>query len=380
MPGSAMKIVADENIAQVAAVFGGAGELTLLPGRAIDAATVRDADALLVRSVTEVNAQLLAASRCRFVGTATSGIDHVDTAWLSERGIGFGWAQGCNADSVVDYVFSAVAYLSARHGFDWRTRSFGIVGCGQIGSRLARKLLALQIPVAIYDPFLDGSHPLHDNFTTYETVLQQDIVSFHTPLTRAGDHPTRHMLDEERLKQLRPDTVLINAARGGVVDNAALLQLLAQQVERRVVLDAWEGEPAINPWLLEKVALGTAHIAGYSLEGKLNGTRMIAADFSRHFGRRLVPVSVPAHVTELRVEAGLSGCQQLNSLILQAYDVARDSTALRLTLGTSTAASQFDLLRRNYPLRREFTAHAVSANGLDPEIAAQARCLGFRVY
>ncbi len=375
-----MKIVADENIAQVAAVFGAAGELTLLPGRAIDAASVRDADALLVRSVTDVNEKLLTGSRCRFVGTATSGTDHVDTNWLRERGIGFGWAQGCNADSVVDYVFSALAHLSEKRGFDWRMQSFGIVGCGQIGGRLARKLLALKIPVAIYDPYLDASHPLHAQLTSYEAVLEQDVVSFHTPLTRAGENSTWHMLDAALLERLKRDGVLINAARGGVVDNATLLRLLTQQPDRCVVLDAWEGEPAINPWLLEKAALGTAHIAGYSFEGKLNGTRMIAADFSKHFGRRLPPVSGAEHVTELRVEPGLPGLQQLNSLILQAYDVARDSKALRLTLGTNTAAAQFDLLRKHYPLRREFTAHAVLAGDLAPEVAAQARILGFRVH
>jgi erythronate-4-phosphate dehydrogenase len=374
-----MNIVADENIAQVAAVFGAAGKLTLLPGRAIDAAAMRDADALLVRSVTVVDEQLLAGSRCRFIGTATSGIDHIDTAWLRERGIGLSWAQGCNADSVGDYVFSALAHLSERRGFDWRQKSVGIAGCGQIGSRLARKLLALGMPVAIYDPYLDASHPLHEHFAAYATVLQQDIVSFHTPLTRTGNWPTWHMLDEARLEQLQPTGVLINAARGGVVDNAALLRLLTRQPERCVVLDAWEGEPAINPWLLEKVTLGTAHIAGYSLEGKLNGTRMIAADFSKHFGCSLPPIAGGDHVGELSVEPGLAELQQLNRLILQAYDVTLDSKALRLTLGTNTAAAQFDLLRKNYPLRREFSAHGIAAAELAPGLAAQARILGFRV-
>jgi erythronate-4-phosphate dehydrogenase len=374
-----MHIVADENIAQVAAVFGAAGKLTLLPGRAIDAASVHDADAVLVRSVTEVNEGLLAGSRCRYVGTATSGIDHIDVGWLRSRGIGFGWAQGCNADSVVDYVFSTLAYLSERRGFDWRQRSFGIVGCGQIGSRLARKLIALQVPVVIYDPCLDATHPLNEYFVPLETALRQDVLSFHTPLTRTGSWPTWHMLDATRLEQLMPDSILINAARGGVIDNAALLQLLTRQRGPCVVLDAWEGEPAINPWLLEKVALGTAHIAGYSLEGKLNGTRMIAADFSRHFRCGLAPVTGASHVTELRLRPGLTELQQLNNLILQAYDVGRDSQALRLTLGTSTAAVQFDLLRKHYPLRREFTAYSVAERDLAPGLAAQARALGFRI-
>ncbi len=374
-----MKIIADENIAQVSAAFGSAGELVLLPGRAIDASAVRDADAVLVRSVTQVDKSLLSGSRCRFVGTATSGIDHVDTAWLHEQGIGLGGAQGCNADSVVDYVFSALAHVSEREGFDWRTRSFGIVGCGQIGSRLARKLLALNIRVCIHDPYLDDTHPLSACFAPYETVLRQDIVSFHTPLVRGGHWPTWHLLDEERLTRLSADTILINAARGAVVDNAALLRLLSKQPQRCVVLDAWEGEPAIEQDLLARVALGTAHIAGYSYEGKLNGTLMIAAEFSKHFGVKLPQLAGGGEMATLRSEPGLSDLRQLNRLILQAYDVERDSNALRDTIGSASAAAQFDLLRKHYPLRREFSAHRVSATGLEPTTAAHARILGFQV-
>jgi erythronate-4-phosphate dehydrogenase len=374
-----VKIIADENIAQVSAAFGSAGELVLLPGRAIDAAAVRNADAVLVRSVTQVDESLLGGSRCRFVGTATSGVDHVDTEWLRAQGVGFGWAQGCNADSVVDYVFSALAHLSERKGFDWRTRSFGIVGCGQIGSRLASKLLALNIRVSIHDPYLDESHPLSASFAPYETVLRQDIVSFHTPLVRNGRWPTWHMLDGERLSRLSADTILINAARGAVVDNAALLRLLIKQPERCVVLDAWEGEPAIDQDLLARVALGTAHIAGYSHEGKLNGTLMIATAFSKHFGVSLPRLQGGGETAELHTGPGLSALQQLNHIILQAYDVERDSGALRDTVGSASAAAQFDLLRKHYPVRREFSAHRVSAAGLDATIAQHARVLGFQL-
>jgi erythronate-4-phosphate dehydrogenase len=377
-----MKIIADENIAQVAAWFGHAGELVLLPGRAIDAAAVRDADALLVRSVTRVNAQLLQGSRCRFVGTATSGIDHVDTDWLKQQGIGFGWAQGSNADSVVDYVFSALAHLSERDGFDWRARSFGLVGCGQIGSRLARKLLALHIRVAIHDPFVEQDNPLGACFASYETVLQQEVVSFHTPLTRNGPWPTWHMLDAHRLAQLDPAGILINASRGAVIDNVALLQLLMKQPERRVVLDAWEGEPSINRDLLERVALGTAHIAGYSYEGKLNGTRMIAAEFHRHFDLQLpsgLHESDDGKNAVLDIGHGATPLQQLNRLVLQAYDVKRDADALRNTLDSAAPEMRFDQLRKQYPLRREFSAYSVRAASLEPISATQAGNLGFRI-
>ncbi|MEY4643043.1 MAG: hypothetical protein RLZZ227_3037 [Pseudomonadota bacterium] len=377
-----MKIVADENIAQVAAWFGHAGELVLLPGRAIDAAVVRDADALLVRSVTRVDARLLEGSRCRFVGTATSGIDHVDTRWLDEQGIGFAFAPGSNADSVVDYVFSTLAHLSERDDFDWRARSFGIVGCGQIGARLARKLLALGCSVVISDPFLEASHPLSACFASYETTLRQDIISFHTPLTREGPWPTHHMLDAGKLAQLDASNILINAARGAIIDNAALLRLLIDQPQRRVVLDAWEGEPVISHQLLQRVAVGTTHIAGYSYEGKINGTRMIADEFTRHFDTRF-PAALQRHErtlsTMLEVRPGLGGLQQLNRLILQAYDVTRDAEALRKTLDSTAPAAQFDLLRKQYPVRYEFTAYGAAAADLTPITATQARTLGFNI-
>ena len=380
-----MKIVADENIVQASACFGGAGDLVLLPGRAIDAQAVRDADALLVRSITQVNAKLLSGSRCRFVGTATSGIDHVDMEWLRQQGIGFCWAQGCNARSVVDYVFSVLAYLSLRDDFDWRALSFGIVGCGQIGSRLARQLLALRIRIAVYDPFLDANHPLSGHLTDLATVLQQDVVTFHTPLTRSGPWPTLHILDAPGRARLRPDTILINAARGGVIDNGALLAHLKERPEQRVVLDVWENEPALDQHLLRRVALGTAHIAGYSQEGKLNGTRMIAKEFGRHFGVQL-PVLVARGVganTQLVVDAKLTldgklaAVQQLNHLLLQVYDASRDDALLRQTLETPDPAGQFDVLRKHYPVRHEF-AEYYQPPGLDPEVGREASRLGFR--
>ncbi len=375
-----MKIVADENIAQVAAYFAGAGELVLLPGRAIDAPAVKDADALLVRSVTTVDAKLLTGSRCRFVGTATSGIDHVDMNWLQQQGINFGWAQSCNADSVVDYVFSALAHLSERDGCDWRALSFGIAGCGQIGGRLAHKLRALGLRVAIHDPFLDKRHALSGCFTDFATVLQQDIVTFHTPLTRTGAWPTWHLLDAKGLARLQPDTILINAARGAVIDNAALLAHIRSRPEQRVVLDAWENEPGIDLELLRRVRLGTAHIAGYSQEGKLNGTRMIAAEFSRHFDVKLPRVKDESGqaVALKAVDQKLSALRQLNGLILQACDVGSDDTALRQSASMPDPAAQFDLLRKQYPVRREFSACRIPA-GLVPDTATQALVLGFLV-
>jgi len=375
-----MRIVADENIALVREYFGQAGELLTLPGRAITAEHVRDADALLVRSVTRVDSALLAGSRCRFVGTATSGIDHVDTGWLQQQGIRFGWARGCNANAVVEYVLCALAQLSASRAFDWRRRSVGIIGCGEVGSRLARKLLGLQMKVAIYDPFLDSAHPLAGCFADLETVLMQEIVTLHTPLTRDTPWPTLHLLDARRLGRLDPATILVNAARGAVIDNQALAELLTREPERLVVLDAWEQEPEINQGLLALVALGTAHIAGYSSEGKLNGTRMIATAFSEQFGLSVSGPSIAASaVRRLQADVTLSPLAQLNQLMLSAYDITRDHQALAGLLDAERPGEYFDALRKQYPTRNEFASFSVDAARLHPEVAGQAAMLGFAV-
>lgn len=375
-----MRIVADENIALVHEYFGQLGELRTLPGRAITAEHVRDADALLVRSVTRVDSALLSGSRCRFVGTATSGIDHVDTGWLQQQGIRFGWARGCNANAVVEYVLCALAQLSASRAFDWRRRSVGIIGCGEVGSRLARKLLGLQMKVSIYDPFLDAGHPLAWCFADLETVLKQEVVTLHTPLTRDTPWPTLHLLDARRLGRLDPATILVNAARGAVIDNKALAELLTREPERLVVLDAWEEEPGINQALLALVALGTAHIAGYSSEGKLNGTRMIATAFSEWFGVSASGPSTPAAGgRRLQADITLPPLEQLNQLMLSAYDITRDHQALAGLPDAERPGDFFDVLRKQYPARNEFASFSVDAVRLHPEVAGQAAVLGFAV-
>lgn len=373
-----MKIVADENIADVTRYFGHEGELTLMPGRSINAQAVRDADVLLVRSVTQVDRYLLQHSPCRFVGTATSGIDHVDTQWLAARNIGFGWATGSNAQSVVDYVFSALASLSNAGSFDWRDLTFGIVGCGEVGSRLATTLLNLHCQVVIHDPFLTASHPLALHFDDFSRVLKQDVISFHTPLTRDSPWPTWHMLDETRLNEISAGTILINAARGAIVDNEALLSRLKKNPQQRVVLDTWEGEPHIKRELLRRVSIATPHIAGYSREGKLNGTRMIHAQFSEFFGLpRGDNLEKDMQPIALKLQDDLPPSAQLNLLIKKAYDVTKDHASMQKLLHAGNAGSEFDRLRKTYPTRHEFSAFTVKASELAESLHAPATILGF---
>ncbi|MDR0780095.1 MAG: 4-phosphoerythronate dehydrogenase [Pseudomonadales bacterium] len=370
-----MHILADENIAQAAAYFAPYGRLTLRAGRYIDASALHDVDVLLVRSVTGVDAALLADSPCRFVATATSGIDHVDTSYLAARGIGFAAALGCNAAGVVDYVLSALAALSVEQGRDWLHGAIGIVGCGEIGVRLAQRCIALGMTPKIYDPFLNATHPLGEYFAARDEVLRQALVTLHVPLTNTGAHPTQGMIDASVLAAMPSDGVLINAARGEVVDETALLAHCRQHPGFQAVLDAWQGEPHIDAKLLRAARYGTPHIAGYSHGGKLRGTQMIHAAFCAYFALdpRLASVLLPLEPALLHHAPASTA---LARLILQAYDLRRDDAALRQALQGSDPAANFDALRRQYPLRREFSEFCVQAT--DPALQSAVAALGMQ--
>ncbi len=373
-----MRILADENITQVREHFTPYGDVVTVAGRSITPALVRDCDALLVRSVTPVTPELLHGSRCRFVATATSGVDHIDVAGLEQAGVTLGWAKGCNAVSVVDYVFSVLAAISNDSDDDWRTWSIGIVGCGEIGSRLADRLLRLGLSVCIHDPLLPLSHPLAAHFAPLETVLQQKVITLHVPLTHEGLYPTRHLLTKRQLDLIPLGSLLINAARGAAIVGSDLLQWLHTRPRQRVVLDTWEQEPEISLELLARVAIGTPHIAGYSFEGKLAGTQMILQAFCRHFGFDRTGIG-NTETALLRVPTATGISHQLNAVILQAYDVRRDHRSMQALLRSRSVAADFDALRKHYPIRHECNYYCINGNELAPNTAAEAAVLGFRI-
>jgi len=360
-----MKIIADENMSAVQAIFAPYGEVEVFPGREINAATVATADVLLVRSVTQVDKQLLEGSRVRFVGSATIGTDHVDLQYLQDKGIHFAHAPGCNAEAVVQYMFSVFCTLEPQ----WRNKTVGIVGCGNVGGRLFRRLSGLGVACEVYDPFLSEAEC--DALSDLDKVLSADIICLHTPLTRDGPHPSHHLINQAVLEQrMSPDALLINASRGGVIDNSALLAHLESGVNLQVALDVWEDEPAINLALLQQVNLGTSHIAGYSLEGRLRGTQMVrdgmcrSLDLVVDYSIRSTSVNLPAEreADALVLEAG----QGLDSAILAAYQVAEDDEKMRRALGGDGGQSRgaiFDGLRKHYAQRREFSYYNVSGQG-----------------
>lgn len=361
-----MRLLVDENIPGAATAFRHFGELRVMPGREITRAALNDIDALLVRSVTRVDRQLLAGTPVRFVASATAGIDHVDVQALAELGVHFAHAPGSNADSVVDYVLAVLA-LAFPPPVGLRGRSVGIVGCGQVGGRLLRRLRALGVRCLVHDPLLGSAAPAEE--APLDEVLAADIVSLHVPLTRSGPHATWHMIGARRLHALREHALLINASRGAVVDNAALRDVLLERPLLRAVLDVWEGEPLPDRALLARVLVGTPHIAGYAWDGKLRGARQVfdalAAFVGQGAEQAAAQALMPPPAGVLRVE----DCRSWQQAALACYDPRADDARLRavaLEPEQAGRASGFDRLRRDYPQRREFSAWHI-----DPAVASE---------
>lgn len=368
-----MKIVVDENVPFARELFGSLGDVDLISGRAMGAADVADADILIVRSVTPVNEKLLAGSTVRFVGTCTIGTDHLDIAWLRKKNITYASAPGCNAWGVVQYVLSALARLELLEQSGRVGIRVGIVGCGNVGGRLYRTLQKLGIECVCVDPFLSADQI--PDLVPFEEIYRCDVVCVHTPLTLTGPHPTRHMFNTSVFSKLKNGCVLLNAGRGGAVDNAELLRHLNRHDSLRVVLDVWENEPEINRELLDAVRLGTPHIAGYSFEGRVNGSLMIhqaLVEYLRKAGAEVADVN--ARVTsEAYGEPVPLNTGSVSDAILATYDITRDHDMLMQVKNKMPAS--FDQLRKNYWKRREFSHYKVLSPSRD--LVAKLKAIGF---
>lgn len=370
-----MKILVDENMPYARELFSRLGEVKAVPGRPIPTEALTDADALMVRSVTKVNEALLGDKAIKFVGTATAGTDHVDQAWLEQAGIGFSAAPGCNAIAVVEYVFSALLMLAERDGFALADRTVGIVGVGNVGGRLQKRLEALGIKTLLCDPPRADNGEEGDFRSLDELVAQADVLTFHTPLYKDGPYKSLHLADEALIASLKPGAILINACRGPVVDNAALLKCLNAGQKLSVVLDVWEPEPDLNLALLDKVDLGTSHIAGYTLEGKARGTTQVFEAYSQFIGQpQEVALSSLLPAPEFgRISLhGSLDQPTLKRLVHLVYDVRRDDAPLRKVAGIP---GEFDKLRKNYLERREWSSLTVECD--DADAAALLQKLGF---
>lgn len=376
-----MLIVADENIPLLDAFFAGFGEIRRYPGRSIDAQCVKDADVLLVRSVTRVDRQLLQGSKVRFVGTCTIGTDHLDLDYFAQAGIHWSSAPGCNARGVVDYVLGSLLTLAELDGENLAERVYGVVGAGQVGERLVRVLHGLGWKVLVCDPPRQAAEG--GDFVDLKTLLEQcDVISLHTPLQRDAEHSTWHLLGPEQLAQLRPGAWLINASRGPVVDNQALRDLLLERDDVHAVLDVWEREPEVDLDLADLCTLATPHIAGYSLDGKQRGTAQIYQALCKVRGEteqvQLADLLPEPALAQIELNASSDPTWALATLCRAVYDPRRDDADFRRSLSEDPIKqrSTFDLLRKHYPQRREIEGLAVKLRGESPQLAQMVNALG----
>ena len=377
-----MKIVVDNDIYFAEEYFATLGDVVKVDGRRITAARVKQADILIVRSITTVDENLLRGSTVRFVGSVTSGTDHIDQAYLQNNGIGFGCAAGSNARAVAEYVLSSLLVLMEQREFDITSKTAAIVGCGHTGSLVSGFLRSLGIRCLANDP------PLRDtaggqNYCELEEVVDADIISLHVPLVKTGVYPTWRMIDAAFLQRLPEDVILINTSRGGVVDETALLAFLDQHPHASVVLDVWNGEPGIDCELLQRTTIGTAHIAGHSLDAKLRAVDMVYKQVCSYYHKPYAATTMDSFrnldPTGIAISADVTELDAIRVAVLTSYDVRTDASALRQILGLEQGqrAGFFDDLRSQYRTRREFSALQIKLPAHSMCLAGKLNQLGF---
>ncbi len=375
-----MKIVADENIPLIHNFFDEIGVVETFPGRELSNQQVADADVLLVRSVTKVDEKLLEGSKVKFVGTCTIGCDHIDVDYLARNNISFASAPGCNANSVVEYIISCLSVLVEIKHVDLNEVTIGVVGCGNVGGKVAEKLKKLGIRVLCNDPLID-----QNGMVSLDDILKCDIITLHTPLTTQGDYPTYHLFDSKVLSQLTDKQILINTGRGAVIDGDALKQKLNNEPEFTAILDVWNNEPEIDPELARLVTIGTPHIAGYSLDGKVAGTEMIYKSLCKKFGfpaRNKAAQFMPQPpLAKMAFTSQADSFSSMHTAIRACYDVRQDHSLLMATMNGSGEQRKlaFDQLRKQYRTRREFKTVKVSLKNTDANTHTLFKALGFNL-
>jgi erythronate-4-phosphate dehydrogenase len=355
--------------------FGQFGEIHRKAGRQFSPEDVSKADIVLVRSVTKVNEELLKDHRPQFVGTATIGTDHLDMDFMDQQGIHHSSAPGCNADSVAEYVVSCIAKLIHQGHLQQGQIKAGILGAGNVGSRVAERLTWLNIPHIVSDPPRAEREPAFSSHDLKDFKNCQ-LICLHAPLTTEGDHPTQHLIDEEFLSELSDDTVIISAGRGPVIK---FTDLSAHMDRLICCLDVWEPEPLVSLSHLKKSHIASPHVAGYSIQSKWRGTTMLYETYCKHRGiKPKLPASpLPTPIIELQ-------SQTWHEAILECYDPERDTLDMIERLSpmpesSSEISNGFDSMRKHYPLRHEFNFPNFTApnlNGSDRRILEQ---LGLRI-
>jgi len=374
-----MKIVADDKIPFLKGVLDPYSQVRYLPGSLITNNEIRDADAILIRTRTKCNKELLEGTSVKFIAAASIGYDHIDTEYCRKHNITWTNAPGCNSSSVRQYIASALLHFAKHHSFRLSNKTLGIVGVGNVGKKVDSLATTLGMNVLLNDPPRERVEGKKDFFTLEQILTESDIISLHVPLIKKGIDKTYHMVDKQFLQKMNPGCYIINSSRGPVVNELDLIKVV--QSGRKpggVILDVWENEPEINPELLNLIDIGTPHIAGYSQEGKANGTAMSVRAISKFYDLGLdewYPESIPKPDNpEIKVDCtGKSEEDIIREIIHSTYPIEKDDKKLR------HSPEKFEALRGKYPVRREFPAFEVNLKNGNPELRKKIEALGFRV-
>ena len=381
-----MKIVCAETVLLGNTAFSNAGKTEVIPDREITSNDLMDADALIIRSKTKATAELLQGTPVKFVGTATAGTDHIDADYLQRQGIYWCASPGCNANSVSEYLVAGLLTLGHRHGFDLEGKTIGVIGCGNVGSRVVKKCHALGMNVLRNDPPLSAVSADPD-FQPLENLLaESDIVTLHVPLVKHKPWPTARLADYTFFEQLKPGALFINAARGDVCDYDALMDAKSGGAVSRMILDVWSPEPAFRPDVLKRADLASPHIAGHSYEGKLNGTVACYNELCNFFEIQKdwnIAASLPARdIPTLGIDCrGRDDEEVLREIIHPIYTIEDDDRLIRDAAVHCEVerARNFDALRKGYRIRREFHNTEVSLENAPHGLKQKVAAMGFKL-
>jgi erythronate-4-phosphate dehydrogenase len=373
-----MKIVADDKIPFLKGVLEPFAEVIYLPGKEISRKVLMNADALLTRTRTKCTEGLLKGTAVKFIGTATIGFDHIDTKYCSKKNIFWTNAPGCNSSSVQQYIAAALLKIASEFRFDLKDKTIGIVGVGNVGAKVEKLARILGMKVLLNDP-PRARREGEKNFVSLGNILyESDIVTLHVPLNVVGVDSTYNLFNNRTFKKMKKNSWFINSSRGEVADTAALKKALESGKLAGAVLDVWENEPDIDLDLMSKTFLATPHIAGYSTDGKANGTSIIINSLCKHFNlpiKRWYPGDVPnpEKPSISIICKGLSDQEIIRDAVFQTYNIDEDNINLRFN------PSDFEKQRGDYRIRREFPAFTINLTGGTKQVKSKLKKLGFTV-
>ena len=373
-----IKIVADDKIPYLKGVLEPYANIQYLPGAAISSADLKNADALITRTITQCNENLLKDSSVQLIASATIGFDHIDTDWCQQQNIKWTNAPGCNASSVMQYIASALVNLANDKGFTLKGKTLGIIGVGYVGSKVAELAETLGMRVLLNDSpraEIEGNK----KFVSIEEIKNEsDIITIHVSLNKNGKYKTQHLIDNDFFDTLSKKPYFINTSRGAVVKTNALKNALKTDKISGAILDVWENEPLIDIELLDMIIFGTPHVAGYSTEGKAKGTSMVVQALSNHFNLGLnnwFPEKLLTHDKMLIALdcQGLSDDEILFKIITKTYNIKKDDKKLRNSIFS------FEKQRGEYPVRREFPAYSTELKNCPEQILKILNSLNFNI-